>query len=57
MVRAHRNAKEACLTCFEHGPPYDGPCEHCGYTHRRFLPSDMERFDRYQAAKEATDGE
>lgn len=25
------NDQERCLTCWEHGPPYDGPCQHCGY--------------------------
>lgn len=43
VARWHADASRRCLTCVEHGAPFDGGCDHCGYADPRWCsrhPSD-----------------
>jgi len=46
---AHRDRDRRCLTCHEHGAPYDGPCEWCGYADPRWVDfAAMAHYDKYR---------
>ena len=47
-MKAHTDKNNRCLTCHEHGAPYDGPCDSCGYYDRRWSDDrDAEVFNRF----------
>lgn len=37
FVPWHSDARRRCLTCVEHGGPFDGGCDNCGYADPRWV--------------------
>lgn len=45
---AHRDGDMRCIDCWEHGAPFDGPCDGCGYADPRWVSdATMQRFNEH----------
>jgi hypothetical protein len=47
----HHDAKRKCLNCHEHGAPFDGGCDGCGYADRRWCPFGSGGFHLWEPVK------
>jgi len=57
LLVAHSTPEMKCLDCWEHGAPFDGPCDSCGYTRPGTHPAAVRNFNEQMRARQALGGD